>query len=112
MLVVTTTPRKSFETRRRNLTKAPIPFDINGEEFKCHPERIPASVMMDIPGMAVSMDSAPMWEFFEAALGEDYDRFRKLVRSPDVAIEADELVAIVAWLAEESTERPTAPPSP
>lgn len=107
-----TTARKSFETRRRNQTKAPIPFTINDEEFKCNPERIPASVMMDLPGMAVSMDSRPMWEFFEAALGDDYQRFYAYVRRPDVAIEADELVAIVAWLAEESAERPTAPPSP
>lgn len=103
--------RKSFTTRRNNQADTPLPFDINGEEFKAYPSRIPASILMDIPGMSVSMDSAPMWELFKCALGDDYPRFRTMVRSPEWAIEADEIAQIITWLGEEAGEHPTLPSS-
>lgn len=108
--------RKSFDVTPAATDSAPVPFDLTWtgpdgekhvEEFKAQPERIPAASLMRIPNMRVDGDSVAMFKTFEAALGDDYERFLRIIEDPNCAVSAESLGLIIAWLAEEATGRPT-----
>lgn len=98
---------RSFEIRKRNTNGEARSFDLNGEVFRFYPDRVNAMVAADLPGMRVNMNSAPMWELFESMMPDDYERFRRMIRSPQLMFEADDLRSLLEWMTQEAAERPT-----
>lgn len=94
----------------------PVEFSIFGETFRCHPG-LPGKVMLEIVSMG-SEDSSPgstakaINDFFKSVLAsdDDYKRFDKLCKDPEKLIPVDQIMAIVMWLLETYSERPTQRP--
>ena len=101
--------KRSYKSRSQADKDTPMVFDIDGVDFTAYPRRIPSAMLMDIAGMAIHGDSEPMWEVFEAAMGDKYQEFRTLLRDPEHAIDAEVLGEIIKDMAEFASERPTGP---
>lgn len=96
----------SFNFRRVEDEDDPtIPFAFQGEQFHIHPKRINGMVAMDLTMLDAS--SGPMWEFFEGVLGEDYRRFRRIVRDPKLIIDISEIKRLFDWITEQTANLPT-----
>lgn len=88
------------------------------ESFTCVPIP-PAGMLDDLSAMAhigadgTQVFSAPsLLKFMRGVLIDaDVKRFEALVRSKTRVVELDALGAVVIWLSEEFTSRPTPPPS-
>ncbi len=87
----------------------PVPFDIDGTEFKAWPQRCPASVVLDFNLSELSDTTNPTRDFFAAVI-EDYDGFAAFLR--EHKIPAAMLTDIAKDLLEETTGRPTQPSKP
>ena len=104
--------KRSFTSSRSAEQDVPFPFDINGTDFIAYPGRIPGAMLADATNMAIEPGSKPMWDVFEAALGEEeFPRFKAFLLSPANRVDAELLSEIIQALGEESTGRPTTPSS-
>jgi hypothetical protein len=77
------------------------------ETFYCWPARAPGAVLFDLTG--ISNTSGPMWEFYEAVMGDGYEEFRTFVRNADHGVEAETLREVTSWIIEYDTGTPTLP---
>lgn len=82
--------------------------EMHTQAFYCFPGRAPGAVLFDLTG--ISATSEPMWEFYSAVMGENYEEFRTFVRDPNHGVEADNLRDITSWIIEYDTGTPTLPP--
>lgn len=104
--MATTTPKarhRSFSAKKQ-ADKGPLTFDLEGQKFEAH-RQVPGAVLLDFMASA-GEDGAgaagAILPFFEDALiEEDYQRFAKLIKDPDVLIDMETLMEIIAYLIEE-----------
>lgn len=135
MATANNTRHRSFKIKKS--TKAPITFDIGGEDTDGNEFEELFTARADVPGavildLAVSSTSKKkddedveegedaakaaesnggpqaIIEFFEVALeDESLKRFNKLIRDPKKLIPLESLTGIIEYLAEEYASRPT-----
>lgn len=89
-----------------------VTFDLNGVTYHCR-DRLPAGTTLDIAsGIAGGIDAARrVGEFFDAALlPEDAEPFAAAIRDPEVPVPMETLNAIIQWLVQVYTGRPTGSP--
>lgn len=92
--------------------KEEISFKLYGEQFNCRPA-IPGKSILNLVAKSGSQDNPgegaeAITEFFKIVLfPESYERFDALTLDPDRIVSIEKLGEIVAWLAEEYTDRPT-----
>ena len=98
------TRHASFSTEDES--REPVTFDIDGEEFVCHPH-IPGDTLLYFADMlipkngqaTVTLSREQLWEFFGEALDSDErERFEKFVHDPTRFVKLDLLARIMAHL--------------
>lgn len=104
---------KDFETKPREVT--PIPFTLDAEEYTFRPPKL-ISLLLPVLGADLSdptstqaqeMMSAQM-DWLNAGLDDDEaERIAARLRDPKDDFDLDGLIAIVEWLVESVSKRPT-----
>lgn len=110
-----TSARKVFTTKSQN-NKAdvvPVEFEIYDEVFQAKPRLQAIEIVNflkknnDEATLAESFDDVIL-PFFKAALyAESFERFDALIHSDDKIMEVEDFVAVLQWLIEQYTNRPT-----
>lgn len=101
---------KSFSSKKEK--KAPIAFELEGEEFEAY-GNVPGAVLLEFMEYAGSERAADTAKgillYINKSLDEkNLERFNKLIHDPDVMIELETLSEIVSYLIEERGDsRPT-----
>lgn len=103
---------KSFTSSKEKVTAEPIEFELEGETFSAYGQ-VPGAVLLDFIAASSQEDSSgtagAILGYLKSSMDrENFSRFDKLTRNPDVIIELQVLADIVAYLIEERTNRPTA----
>lgn len=101
---------KSFTSKKKD-TAEPIAFELEGESFEAYAE-VPGAVLLDFIGASDSdstgKSAASILEYLKNSLNaENYKRFNKIIRDPEVLVDIETLAEIVSFLIEERTSRPT-----
>jgi hypothetical protein len=110
---------RRFEAARAAQADAePLVFEVEGERFEV-PQPIPQIAVIALAEMAAVEDSSDqpavtafsaLSEFFAAVLGRsEWARLKRVMIDHRWSI--DDVTQIVQWIVEESTGRPTTPPS-
>lgn len=81
------------------------------ESFKAWPHRLPDALLLEISNIVVDQNTVALFASFEAAFGEDYDRFHAFIVDPDRQVQVEDLVKIIEGLIELKSDRPTPPSS-
>lgn len=113
----TTKRHRTFGSRNKKASKAPVTFDIEGvdtedneyvEAFTARPT-IPGIAIMEFADKGASgAGMGAMLELYEAAMEEEeYKRFDKFVHDPKNIVELETLTELAGYLVEEYTSRPT-----
>lgn len=104
---------KSFvlEPQTKDTTSEPIKFTIGEHEFSAYGQ-VPGAVLLDFFAKFNVENSnetaqAILRYLKDSMDAENYKRFDALIHDPKVNIPAEQLSAIVGYLIEERTERPT-----
>jgi hypothetical protein len=77
--------------------------------WHARPWLIPDILVMQLPNMAIDMNSVPLFKIFEHTLGDDYPAFYSFINSPTVYVDAAAFLPILEWFIEEGAGRPTRP---
>lgn len=102
---------KSFTSSKEKVKLEPIPFELEGESFEAYGQ-VPGAVLLDFIAASSQDDSTgtagAITGYLKSSMDkENFKRFDKLTRDPEVVIELQVLADIVAYLIEERTNRPT-----
>lgn len=102
---------KSFTPAKKKEALEPIPFELCGEEFEALP-KIPGLTLLEFIASGDSDSGAStaqgILDYLKAALKkDDYKRFHALVSDAENEIDIEDLSAIVSYLIEEQSSRPT-----
>lgn len=102
---------KDFGSPDADVEHEAISFKVYGEEFFCHPV-IPGKILLRFVKMSNSDDAGQtaqaIDEFFKHALvAESYERFEALTNDPERLVTVETLAAIIQWIVEEQSNRPT-----
>lgn len=109
--MTTATRHKDFGAPVDPEALEPVSFSLYGQEFFCHPDIQGVSLLTFIR----DADSKDGSKAADALLGiyrhvmpeKEYEKFDKLINSPDTVVPIDVLAEIVNWLVEVYTDRPT-----
>lgn len=102
---------KSFTSSKEKTPVEPIIFELEGQEFEAYGQ-VPGAVLLDFVTAATKDDQSgsagAIMGYLKASMNaENFKRFDKLTRDPEVLIELTTLSDIVSFLIEERTSRPT-----
>lgn len=98
-------------------TDEPITFTLFGQTFRCKPS-LQGRKLMEFIAMSADEDNPAqgakaILAFLDSALvAEDRERFTQVTESDDTVVPLETLAAIMEWLVEQYSGRPTQPPSP
>lgn len=103
---------KSFTSSKEKVVAEPITFELEGENFEAYGQ-VPGAVLLDFIAASSQEDSngtaGAIIGYLKSSMNrENFKRFDKLTRDPEIVIELQVLADIVAYLIEERTDRPTA----
>lgn len=103
---------KSFTSSKEKVVVEPITFELEGEDFEAYGQ-VPGAVLLDFIAASSQEDSngtaGAIIGYLKSSMNrENFKRFDKLTRDPEIIIELQVLADIVAYLIEERTDRPTA----
>lgn len=92
----------------------PLEFELNSQLFTCKPA-IQGSVLLefvrDADGDSGGDSAKALYNFLEAAMSkEEYAKLDAVLHNEEVIIDVELIGAIVSWLVEEYSARPTTPP--
>lgn len=106
-----TTPYKDFDAAVAEVREVVLRFKIGGEEFAID-QAIPAIPIIELAGMNEQSGVEAVMAFkdflVEIVGPAEWPRLKRALAGKGF----EDLLAIVAWLVEEATGRPTQPPSP
>lgn len=112
MTSTASTRHRSFTTKGK-ASKEPVTFDLNDERFTCHAQ-VPGSVLLEhvrrlSDGETAAAELLTIWQdVFDDA---EHARFRAYIDSPDNEVDVQDLGAILSFVLEEFSGRPTPAPS-
>jgi len=126
-MTTTSTRHRSFTTKGK-AQKEPVTFDLDGELFTCRAQ-VPGTVMLEhvsrlSDGQTAAAELLAIWrDVFSHERDEDdegeeiegtseHERFRAYVDSPDNEVDVQDLGAILTFVLEELSGRPTPASSP
>lgn len=103
---------KSFTSSKEKVVAEPITFELEGQDFEAYGQ-VPGAVLLDFIAASSQEDSngtaGAIIGYLKSSMNrENFKRFDKLTRDPEIVIELQVLADIVAYLIEERTDRPTA----
>lgn len=103
---------KSFTSSKEKVVAEPITFELEGQDFEAYGQ-VPGAVLLDFIAASSQEDSngtaGAIIGYLKSSMNrENFRRFDKLTRDPEIVIELQVLADIVAYLIEERTDRPTA----
>lgn len=104
---------KDFDAARRERDLEPVAFTLGGERFDCLPV-CPAPVLFDYAaaGSRTTLQSYnAAVAFIVGVLADGEDRFRDALASKTNPVDYETIAAVVSWLVEHYTGRPTERPS-
>jgi len=97
----------------------PLTFDLGGEEFTCYSE-VQGKTVLDVLRMTTEGDEdsrgllllVSTLDFFKKVMpAEEHERLTKLMEDPQRIVPMSTMSAIMLWLVEEYSNRPTEPSS-
>ena len=105
---------RDFGSGKNTGEKEPVTFKIHGEDFSCR-EELQGKTLLDLVAQSSAEDPAQaaktISNFFENVLvAESYERFNKLITSPDKIVTVETLAEISGWLVEVYAGRPEEAP--
>jgi len=108
------TKYRDFGSGKNTGEKEPVTFKIHGEDFSCR-EELQGKTLLDLVAQSGADDPAQaaktIGNFFENVLvPESYERFNKLITSPDKIVTVETLAEISGWLVELYAGRPEEEP--
>ena len=105
---------RDFGSGKNTGEKEPVTFKIHGEDFSCR-EELQGKTLLDLVAQSGAEDPAQaaktIGNFFENVLvAESYERFNKLITSPDKIVTVETLAEISGWVVEVYAGRPEEEP--
>ena len=105
---------RDFGSGKNTGEKEPVTFKIHGEEFSCR-EELQGKTLLDLVAQSSAENPAEaaktIGNFFKNVLvAESYERFNKLITSPDKIVTVETLAEISGWLVEVYAGRPEEEP--
>lgn len=105
---------KDFSGGKRLSDYEPLTFTLNGQDFTAK-SAIQGSVLLEFvaaaDGDSGGAAATALYRFFEDIMNTDeYERFMKVLKDPEVIIDMEMIGEIASWLVEEYASRPTQQP--
>lgn len=105
---------KKFEGGKKLSDFEPLGFELNDQQFECHPA-IQGAVFIEFIQATEGEDSSTagaLYSFLQDAMPkEEYERLQEVLHGPDVIIDLEVIAEIVKYLVEEYGSRPTQEPT-